>query len=161
MYQQGREIIILDENGYATVTARNGRSRYKAETSDVLDYQPHLAQFESSGLIDEDGFVADDDWFMATVNHRWPDAPRRVWRAFHGLTVNAPQVMLTFRDGYCTGLSSSDMFIDMASTHGGLDQDDSAAFVMTMTDRVNKPLRIENVMLTIEPLYDPNNKPNE
>ena len=161
MYQQGREIIIRDENGYATVAARNGRSRYKVETSDVFDYKPHLAQFESSGLIDEDGFVADDDWFIATVNHRWPDAPRRVWRAFHGLTVNPPQVMLTFRDGYCTGLSSLDMFIDMASTHGGLDQDDSAAFVMTMTERVNKPLRSENVMLTIEPLYDPNNKPNE
>jgi len=159
MYQQGDEVVIRDAEGLATVAARHGRSRYRPVTADVLDYAPLLERFESAGLVDADGFVADDDWFEATVDHRWPDVPRRVWWAFHGLTVNVPQAMVTFRDGYCTGLDSMDLFIDMASTHGGLDQDDSATFVMTTTGRARRPMRTEDVLRIVEPRYDPNARP--
>jgi hypothetical protein len=49
----------------------------------------------------------------------------------------------------------------MASTHGGLDQQDSAAFVMSMTGRVSGPLRTGDVMRTIEPRYDSSHLPGQ
>jgi len=39
----------------------------------------------------------------------------------------------------------------MASTHGGLNQVNSAAFVMSMTHRMNSPKRTGEVLQTLEP----------
>jgi hypothetical protein len=44
-------------------------------------------------------------------------------------------------------------FIHMASTHGGLNQLDTATFVMTMTGRIREPMRSGDVMEALEPDY--------
>jgi len=38
----------------------------------------------ATSSIDKDGCASEDDWFAATVDHTYPDAPRRIWDAFHG-----------------------------------------------------------------------------
>jgi hypothetical protein len=43
----------------------------------------------------------------------------------------------------------------MASTHGGLDQINSATFVMTMTGRLHGAVRHQDVIQTLEPGFEP------
>ena len=119
--------------------------RYTPITADVLGYEPLLAK---AGLS---GFLSDRQWFDLTVDAHWPDAPRRIWTAFHSEARNTPDVMFSIRDGDCAGAPSLVGFIDMASTHGGLNQVNSAAFVMSMTHRMKTPLRTGEVLQTLEP----------
>jgi hypothetical protein len=150
MYQEGDAVIVRDARGSAAIECRDGRVRYRPIDADVLGYQPVLDHLKA----DEDGFASDDEWFAATVDHYWPDAPRRIWDAFHGLAVTHPAVMVSIRDGWCAGLASYEKLIKMASTHGGLNQVNSATFVMTMNGRVNGPLRMRDVMKRLEPGHE-------
>jgi hypothetical protein len=129
--------------------------RYVPIDADVLGYQPVVTRLQMAGKADAEGFISDDDWFAATVDDQYPDAPRRVWDAFHGTVVNPPEVMIVLRDGYCAGNPDFDKFIHMASTHGGLNQVNSATFVMTMTGRTKGPIKTRDVLPTIEPGYWP------
>lgn len=152
-YLQQDRVIVRDHSGAASIEYRNGKYRYTPINADVLDYQPILDRLRAAGKVDADGFVADQDWFDATVDAQFPDAPHRLWAAFHGECVSVPDVMLTLRDGYCSGDVSLPHFITMRSSHGGLNQINTATFLMTMTGRANKPLRSKDIMPTIEPGY--------
>lgn len=159
MYLDGTRVVVRDRSGAAVIERRGERLRYAIDTADVLGYTPVLEALRAAGKVDEAGWVGDRDWFEATVDHYWPDAPRRLWDAFHGNAVNTPELMLTFRDGYCTGLDSLAIFVTMRSTHGGLHQADSAAFAMSMTDRLYGPMRTRDVLAVLEPAYDSGHKP--
>ena len=71
------------------------------------------------------------------------------------LTRHSTEVMLTLHDGYCAGNPTFDKFIHMASTHGGLNQINSATFIMTMTYRAKGPMKSRDILPTIEPGYWP------
>ena len=102
-----------------------------------------------------DGFASENVWFHRTLDHPWPNAPRRVWNALHGRFINPSTVLLSIRDGYYAGDPAFEKYIKMASTHGGLNQINSATFAMTMTGRLTKAVRHEDVIGTIEPGYEP------
>ena len=63
--------------------------------------------------------------------------------------------MFTTKDGYCAGLQTYEQYITMESTHGGLNQLDSATFLMSMTGRVARPLRSRDILGCIEPGFEP------
>jgi hypothetical protein len=156
MYMDGNQVIVRDGHGAAAIERRGARLRYVSADRDVLGYQSLLDGMSASGKVDADGFIADADWFDATLDHEYPDAPRRIWDAFHGGAVNVPDVMFTVRDGFCAGLPQFEKYITMASTHGGLNQANSATFVMTMMrNRVVRPMRAGEVLDALEPGYDP------
>lgn len=150
MYQDGEAVVVRDRAGSARIECRQGRLRYVPVNRDVLGYAAVAERLAAEGKA-PDGFVADDDWFAATVDHPWPDAPRRIWDAFHGRAASHPEVMLSMRDGSCAGLASFEKLIRMASTHGGLNQVNSATFVMTMTGRTSRPMRTRDVLGVLEP----------
>ena len=102
----------------------------------MLGYKPVLEKLAAEGKVDGDGFVEDRVWLEATCDHEWPDVPRRAWDAFHRQVVNPADVMFTLNDGYCAGFGNLDKWIDMQSTHGGLNQINSDAVLMTMTGPV-------------------------
>lgn len=156
MYASGDRVIVRDAVGAAAIEHRSGALRYVPIDHDVLEYSPIVAALTASGKADADGFIDAHDWFEATVDHHWPDAPARLWDAFHTIARNTPDVMVTTTPGYFVGLASMERFITMASTHGGLDQTDSATFMLTMTGRGQHPMRSEEVLKTIEPRFDPN-----
>lgn len=156
LYQQGERIVIESSMGAAIVEQRGDRYRYQPLDADVLGYLPVIEALSAARASDADGFVAGDDWLAATQAHRWPNAPERLWRAFHGAVVNTPDVMLVTEPGFFVGKRSFALFVDMASTHGGLDQADSAAVLFTMTPNLPSVLRTGEVLETIEPRYDPN-----
>lgn len=144
-YMDGYDVVIRDHNGQARVAMVDGRLTYTPETSDVLGYGEELSGVALGG----------DAWFERTADHRFPDGPTRLWEAFHGRTVHAPQVMATLKDGYCAGIGWFTWFIKMRSTHGGLNQVNSAAMVMTMTRPIDGPLRSGEVVEAIEPGFVP------
>jgi hypothetical protein len=153
MYLQQDRIIVRNHEGAASIEYRAGKYRYTPISADVLGYQAVVDHLRAAGKIDADGFIADQDWFDATVDAQFPDAPHRLWAAFHGECVSTPDVMLTLKDGYCSGEVALPHFITMRSTHGGLNQVNTATFLMTMTGRATKPLRSKDIMPTIEPGY--------
>jgi len=160
IYLDGDRVVIRSADGSAVVEHRAGRLRYAAIDADVLGYGAVLDELQAAKLLDADGFAPDGAWFDATIDHRWPDGPRRLWDAFHGLAVNTPDVMITTTPGSFVGLPSMEWFITMASTHGGLDQTDSAAFVLSMTGRATQPVRTSQAVRIIEPSFDPRYEPN-
>ena len=121
----------------------------------MLNYQPVQALLTMSGKADAQGFATPEAWFAATVDHEWPNAPPRIWDAFHGIVVCPSDLMITLKDGYMSGYPLFRAFIDMASSHGGLNQANSATFLLSMTGRAIRPLRSSEVMQTIEPGYAP------
>lgn len=155
IWLDGDRVMVRGARGSAAVEHRDGRYRYTVIDHDVLTLGPVSDRLAAEGKADSDGFIASRDWFDATIDHEWPDAPFRLWEAFHGLVIHTPDVMLTTAPGYYVGAPVFDRFIDMASTHGGLNQQDSATFVMTMTGRALRPMRSGEVIPTIEPEYDP------
>lgn len=148
-YLSGESVIVRDAAGSAAIDYRNGAYRYRIIDHDVLGYGQILEKLKKK----MDSFATDRDWFSATVDARYPDGPKRFWDAFHTLVVNPPDVMVTLKDGWYVGKSSLEKFIQMKSTHGGLDQQNSATFVMTMTGRANEPMRGEDVMKVVEPEF--------
>jgi len=155
LYMEGDRVIVRNAMGSAAIEKKEGKLRYVPIDFDVLDYQPVIDALNKSDKIDAEGFASDDVWFDATVDHEWPDAPTQIWDAFHGLVVCTPDLMVTIHDGYHNGFTLFESFIDMASTHGGLNQINTATFLLSMTGRANRPLRSCEVLETIEPDYVP------
>jgi hypothetical protein len=155
LYMAGDRVIVRNTMGSAAIEKKEGKLRYVPIDFDVLDYQPVIDALNKSGKIDAEGFASDDVWFDATVDHEWPDAPPQIWEAFHGIVVCTPDLMVTLHDGYYNGFTLFESFIDMASIHGGLNQINTATFLLSMTGRANRPLRSCEVLKTIEPDYVP------
>ncbi len=152
-YLDKHEVVIRSAKGVAAIECHAGNLRYTPTTTDVLNYQPVIDALKAANKLDAQGYASPEDWFSATLNHEYPDAPKRLWDAFHGMTVNPPDVMLQIRDGWCVGPTALELFITMASTHGSLNQINSATFVMSTTGRVTGPMRSKDIMNTIEPGY--------
>lgn len=159
-YMQGDRVIIRGATGMAAVEKKNGRFRYVFLQGDPLEYGPVIAAMENEGKLDVEGFGNDRDWLEATSDHEWPDVPHRVWDAFHGMVIGPADAIFTLKDGHCAGMGLFDAMIDMASTHGGINQINSDAMVLTMSRPIDRTIRIEEVMGLIEPRYDPAVTPN-
>ncbi len=155
LYMDGDRVIVRDNRGSVAIEKKGGKIRYLIIDRDVLDYQSILSLLAMTGKADTEGFATSDDWFNATVDHEWPDAPPRIWDAFHGQVVSPSDLMITLKDGYLSGNPFFKTFIDMASSHGGLNQVNSATFLLSMTGRAQRPLRSNEVMQAIEPGYEP------
>ena len=155
LYQEGESVMIRDAKSIAAITCHGTSLKYTPITGDVLGYQPLLQRLASEGKVDAAGFVEDQVWLEETRDHEWPDVPRRAWDAFHRQVVNPASVMFTLQDGYCAGYGSLDKWIAMASTHGGLNQINSDAVIMTMTGPIPTVLRSRDVLPAIEPRYTP------
>ena len=154
-FQDGVRLIVRNAKGSAAIEQRQHKLRYLPIEDDVLGYEPVISRLREAHKVDADGYICDDDWFTATLDAEYPDGPRRLWDAFHGGAVNPPEVMLTIRDGYAAGRKDFEKFITMASTHGSLNQVNSATFMMSMTGRVDRPLRSSQVLAVVEPGFVP------
>ncbi|MEM9419534.1 MAG: hypothetical protein AAGA25_10865 [Planctomycetota bacterium] len=144
-FMDGPDILVRNPGGTARITMDNRRLTYAPQNGDPLDYGDELSNVSLSR----------DEWFERTADHLFPDAPARLWDAFHGQTRNSPQVMVTLRDGYCAGIEWFTWVIDPLSTHGGLNQVNSAAFLMTTKRPLEGPLRAAETMDAIQPGWVP------
>ncbi|MEM8737853.1 MAG: hypothetical protein AAGG38_05155 [Planctomycetota bacterium] len=145
-YVEGHAVIVRSHLGRATVTLdERQRFTYSPDSADVLGLGSEL-----SGVP-----LTRDQWLARTADHPFPDAPPRLWDAFHRGTRNVPQLMATLQDGYCAGIEWFQWFVTPHSTHGGLNQINSAAFAMTMRQPIPGPLRSRDVLAAFDPEYVP------
>jgi hypothetical protein len=154
-YQKDNRTIIRSRDGHAAIDVRNGRVRYVPIDADPLKYAPVIKAMQAKGLADAEGYASDDAWFDFTLDHEYPNAPWRVWEAFHGKVTYIPDLLLTTEDGYCAGQPSFENYITMRSTHGALNQINSAGMIMSMTGRVKGPVQHEKALDTVEPGFRP------
>ena len=144
----------LNENGEVVVASRTGRARivsgpsgikYECDYGDPLELNSILKDLRSKGAMDPQGFVDDRALFEATIDHTYPDAPHRLWRAFHGLIENQPDVYVSTLDGYHCGSPLMSSLVDLRGSHGNLRQASSSGFAMTTTGVLPPVLRIADL----------------
>lgn len=155
MFMLGSDVVVRTPEGESTISCRDGKLAYTVGSHDVLGYGIVLDALKASGKLDADGYATRADWFAATADHHYPDAPARLWDAFHRQVINPPSVMFTTRNGYMAGLDLFDSFTTMKSSHGSLDQINTATFVMTTGPEQLHTMRIDEVMHAIEPTWTP------
>jgi len=136
IYPVGEKIIVRDAAGRAeiskmTLPEKKNHFRYRVLRGDPLNLQPILKTLQKTGKVDADGFVEARALLDATADHVFPDPLFRIWRGFHGLARSAPNLAVTFDDRHCHGSAFFSAFCTVASTHGSLNQANSAAFIMT------------------------------
>jgi len=132
-YLAGDEVVVLRGPARACIAHSDAGYRYRAEGGDPLEIQPALDDLARQGKVGPDGFVDDRLLFEATKDGVYPDGVARLWRAFHGLVVYTPDVMLSIADGYHVGSPSMYKVIkNLVGIHGSLRANSSTGFAMTM-----------------------------
>ncbi len=150
------EVVILTHSGRARISRSTpGRYRYLTERGDPLELLPIIDQLRQDGSVDSEGYIGDQILYEATREHRYPDCVHRLWRAFHGLIANQPQVLLSVHDGWHCGCKTMSEMVDMASTHGNLEAHSSIGFVATMQGRPPAFSRMENLRQVLEQMDIP------
>lgn len=146
MFVEGERVRVLTRDGSGYVERRDGRVRLVATEGDPFGYEAIAKEMMRAGEMDADGFATEEAWLAATADIEWPDVPARIWEAFHGVVVSTPDVMVVMRDGWCVGDKMFERYIDMQSTHGGLNQVNSAAVLLTMRRGVAPVVRSRDVL---------------
>lgn len=141
-YRQGDQVVVVGRDGQARIS-RSGRGyRYQLESGDPLELRPVLENLERAGQVGPDGFVSDRVLFEATVDHVYPDAVARLWRAFDGLVVHTPDVLVSFLDGYHAGSKLQTELITLIGVHGSLRPMSTYGFAMTSDGELPADIRM-------------------
>jgi hypothetical protein len=139
-YPEGDRVGVEKKGGRAWVERSGSRYRYTAAAGDPLELTPIIEKMKADKVIDADGFADDRVWFERTLEHKYPDALDRLWRAFNGLVENAPDVVASLKGAYCAGAASRAFWMPkVASTHGDLARKSSTAFIMSTIGPVLPP----------------------
>jgi len=150
-YRDGAQVMVRSAKGVSAIDAYADTLRYLPMDADVLGLKDVASAMTQQHGDASNGFFNERQWFEATLEHEFPNAPPRLWAAFGRLVVSTPTVLISVRDGYAMGKPELEKWIDMKSSHGGLNQVNSASFVMSMTNRLKGPLLPREVLPTLEP----------
>lgn len=136
-----QQLTVLSPDGEARVEWRDEeggrRFSYEAVSGDPLLLVGVRDRLEEQGILGDDGFAGERDWFEATAIHEFPDAPRRLVDALTGTYVGNPATVIYSLDpGYAMGIWSARVGVrlmggHLEGTHGGLDGDSSLGFYLT------------------------------
>lgn len=139
------EVVVLGRSGRARITSGPDGLKYECEYGDPLEMLPVLAGLQSKGAVDAQGFARDRALFDATMEHKYPDALHRLWRAFHGLVESQPDVLLSVQDGRHCGSPFMSSVVDLMGSHGNLGPASSSGFAMTTAGELPSVLRLANL----------------
>ena len=127
-YARGRTVILLGRDGAKAVISRKRSSyKYAPVSGDPLKLNRILATVPA----DAEGFRTADALLAATARHEYPAPLQRLWRAHFALTSNRPDVIASLEDRFFSGDDGLTHFLDVASTHGSLNNSNSMAFIMS------------------------------
>ncbi len=151
-------VAVLSRDGFARIRRDGDRYAYEAVRGDPLRLASIAAGLRASGRLSGNGnsgggeFAADADWFAATADHEFPDPLFRLWRAFDGLFVHTPDVLLSLDDGVFFGSKTFDRMMAGAAIHGNLRAAGSTAFVMTTAGPLPPVMRMNEVSAALRGL---------
>lgn len=148
-YERDGLVYVLNERGTATIERRGGRFRYRHMQGDPLELSPLAENLKRQKKADAEDFIADEDWFAATIESARPDVLRRVYEGVNERVNNRANVIVNFADGYYTGSASLDLFAFLQATHGNLGARQSFGFVMSSALDLPPYLRARDVWRAI------------
>ena len=152
-YPDNDGVVVRDRDGSAWLTQRDQGYIYEVRESDPLHLLPVIEQLRQAGQVAPDGVIDEAALFAATIDQEYPDPLARLWRAFHGIVENSPDLIVNLRDGACHGWHFFYAMIGkVASTHGSLNRMNSTTFVMTMLGDLPPAMRSADVMPNLERL---------
>lgn len=143
-------VVVVNRRGTATITRREGAYYYDASSGDPLALAPVIEGLKKKSAIKDDGFIEDHVLLEATLNHTYPDGVHRLWRAFHGLIKNMPEVLVSVEDGWHCGSPFMTKVIDLSAAHGNLKMLSSSGFAMTTAGPLPPVVRMEDLHAAME-----------
>ncbi len=142
VYQSGENVIeLIDVGGRARVTRDGERFKYEDVGGDPLGLLPIIEQMKSRGSIDEDGFASREDWWQATMSHRYADPLRRLFDGFSKYIKNRADVIVSYENGYLLGSPFLSIFAQMLATHGNLLSGETEGFAMSTRQELGEAVR--------------------
>ncbi len=126
--------------------------QYDVLRGDPLRLGGVFEQLRSDGAVDADGFVSDADLRKALADGYYTDALYRLYRAFNGLTIHTPQVLVSLEDGYYSGSPFMSQFLSEKAIHGNLNENNSFAFVMSTQAPLPATMRMDELMAELNRL---------
>ena len=125
----------------AIVRMKNCRYAYQMIAGDPLGLKDVLATLKP----DAEGYYSPQDLMQATVDHYYPAAMERIWRAHYGLAENVPDVIVSLEDRFYSGATTFGGAVDIASTHGSLNRRNSTTFIMSTIGPLPPAMRSREV----------------
>jgi len=154
VYSRDEKVFVVSRRGNAVITENKGRFKYEPDGGDPLLLNEIIAELKAAGKADENGFIDDRALLEATAGHVYPDPLRRLWRAFHGLVENVPDVIVSLEDDYYAGSGNFAFLVKLNSTHGSLNSRNSLAFAMTTVGPLPPTMRSEDISKNLSALLD-------
>ncbi len=155
-HKSGSHVVVMNRDARAVIARAGGGFRYDVRDGDPLKISPIIARLREQGRLNPDGVIDDRALFEATATHVYPDAVRRAWFAFNGLTRISPDVIASLYNGYSHGGAFFDLMIGgVSSTHGSIDQLSSTSFVLTMRGPLPPALRLEDALQALDEARPP------
>jgi hypothetical protein len=143
-------VYLVSRRGRAAIDRRGDRYRYRPGGGDPLGLAPVIEELAARGAVDDDGFVAESDWWAATVDGPRPDAVRRVYEGLTEHVRSRASVVVDLEDGYLAGSLALDLFAVMRATHGNVGREQTLGFVMTTARDLPPYLRAHDVWPAID-----------
>ncbi len=142
VYQSGEDVIeLIGVRGRARVSRAGDRFKYEDAGGDPLGLGPIIEELKARGAIDASGFASREDWWRATMRHRYVDPLRRLFDGFSRYVKNRADVIVSYEDGYMLGSPFLSLFAQMFATHGNLLRGETEGFAMSTRQELAEAVR--------------------
>src|SRR5262245_40946786 len=142
VYQSGEDVIELTgTRGRARVSRAGDRFKYEDVGGDLLGLAPIVAELKARGAMDAGGFASREDWWHATISHRYVDPLRRLFDGFNKYVRNRADVIVSYEDGYMLGSPFLSLFAEMVATHGNLRRGETEGFAISTRQELGEAVR--------------------
>jgi hypothetical protein len=142
VYQSGEDVIeLIGVRGRARLSREGDRFKYESAGGDPLGLDPIIEQLKARGAIDAGGFASREDWWNATMNHRYVDPLRRLFDGFNKYVKNRADVIVSYEDGYILGSPFLSLFAEMVATHGNLMRGETEGFAISTRQDLGEAVR--------------------
>ena len=140
--QVGDRVVVMNVYGQrAVIRHRNGRFAYEPVTGDPLMLASVLAQLSP----DCDGYYDARELLVATAWHIYPAPLQRLWEGHFTVVDKPANVLVSLRDDTFTGSDGFAGSVNVASTHGSLNRQNTTAFIMSTAGPMQRVLRSKDV----------------
>jgi len=141
-YRLGPDVVVLGPLGAKALVSRKGSwYKYAPVTGDPLKLNAILATTPA----DADGYRPADALLAATIAHEYPAPLQRLWRGHFALAQKRPDVLVSLENRFFCGSAGMVHFLDIASTHGGLNNSGSVTFIMSTAGALPPIMRSRDV----------------
>jgi Type I phosphodiesterase / nucleotide pyrophosphatase len=142
VYQSGENVIeLIGARSRARVSREGDRFKYEDAGGDPLGLVPIIAELKASARLDAEGFASREDWWRATMDHRYVDPLRRLFDGFNKYVKNRADVIVSYEDGYMLGSPFLSVFAEMVATHGNLLRGETEGFAMSTRQDLGEAVR--------------------